>query len=81
MLKCHDIAHLASDYLERQMSLRARLALALHLLLCGKCRAFIQQLRIALALYPQLKRPVLPPEQAQALTAQVLRKAAEHRAG
>jgi hypothetical protein len=80
MLKCRDLAHLASDYVEHQLSFRARLALALHLLVCGKCRTFIQQLRIALATYPRLKRAALPQEQAQAVTAQILRNAEEEHA-
>jgi hypothetical protein len=80
-LKCRDIAHLASDYLDHQMSFRARLILALHLLVCGHCRAFIHQLRLALRSYPGLQRPALPEAQAQALTAQVLHKVGEDRAG
>jgi predicted anti-sigma-YlaC factor YlaD len=57
------------------MSRRARLAVALHLLMCGKCRAFVRQLRIALATYPALKPAALPPEQAEALAAQIRREA------
>jgi hypothetical protein len=81
MLKCHDVAHLASDYLDHQMSLRARLSLMLHLLMCGHCSAFVRQLRLALAIYPGLKPAPLSEERARGVTAQVLRRATEDHAG
>ena len=45
MLKCRDMAELATAYLEGALPLRARLAAGLHLWLCGACRNYIAQLR------------------------------------
>lgn len=54
MLKCRDIALQADSYLERQLTLRQRMAVALHLLMCGRCRAFLRHMKLALAQYRSL---------------------------
>lgn len=72
MYKCRDIAHHASDYLDGHLSRWQRLGFALHLLMCGHCRAFLRQLRLALSLYKQLPEPELTPEQAASIVGQVL---------
>lgn len=51
MLKCRDVAHKASDYLDGNQTLGQRLAVAFHLLMCGHCRAFIHHLRTTLAYF------------------------------
>ena len=48
MLKCRDIASLASEYADNNLTVRQRLAFAFHLAICGKCRAFIRQLKLVL---------------------------------
>lgn len=46
MLSCRELAHRhASDYLDGQLSWRARLGVRFHLMLCDNCRRFIAQLR------------------------------------
>lgn len=46
MLTCRDVAHRhASDFIDGQLSWRARLGVRLHLLLCDNCNRFIAQLR------------------------------------
>jgi predicted anti-sigma-YlaC factor YlaD len=45
MLVCRDVTELVSDYLERALPLRRRLAVRLHLLRCDACRRYIDQMR------------------------------------
>ncbi len=45
MFQCKDVAEEASNYLERDLPLRKRLGLFLHLLVCSCCRNYLQQLR------------------------------------
>lgn len=73
MLKCRDIAHQASDYLDRNQSFGQRMKIAFHLLMCGNCRAFIRHLRIALVYFRKL--PPQPLEEAEA--AAIARRIAE----
>lgn len=46
MLSCKQASHLLSQSCERRLSLRQRLGLRLHLLMCRACRQFEQQLRL-----------------------------------
>jgi hypothetical protein len=71
MLKCRDIAHQASDYLDRHLTLRQRLAVATHLLLCGNCRAFIRHMRTSIAYYRELPAREIDEEQAAAIAEKV----------
>jgi hypothetical protein len=73
MYKCRDIAKHASEYVDRQLSLRERLAFALHLLICGHCREFLRQLRLALALYRRLPSQELTAIEAEAVVQKVLK--------
>jgi hypothetical protein len=45
VLKCRDMAELATPFLEGALSPRMRLAAWLHLRLCGACRRYIDQVR------------------------------------
>jgi len=46
MLSCHDLANsVASDYVDGNLSLRARFGVQLHLVLCENCRRFIKQFK------------------------------------
>lgn len=54
MLKCREIAQLGSDYLDHGLSRGQRFSLALHLLMCGHCRAFIRHLKLSLQFYARL---------------------------
>lgn len=50
MIKCQDVAELATNYMERALPLRDSFAVRLHLGLCGACRAYIGQLQKTIAL-------------------------------
>jgi hypothetical protein len=78
MLKCRDIATQASDYLDGNQTLRQRLAVALHLLICGNCKDFIRHLRLALAYYRRLPPHSLADAEATAITRHVLDRNHQH---
>ena len=72
MLTCKDIAKQASDYVDGHLSARQRLAFAFHLLLCGQCREFLRQLRLALRFYRKLPRAELDAAQAAVIVDKVI---------
>lgn len=45
VLRCRDVSEKATDYLEGALPPRQWLAMRWHLLLCGMCRAYLDQLR------------------------------------
>jgi hypothetical protein len=45
MLSCKEAIRLASEALDRPLTLRARIGLRMHLLLCSACRAAARQMR------------------------------------
>jgi predicted anti-sigma-YlaC factor YlaD len=47
MLKCREIPARASDFIDREGSARENLAVALHLLLCSRCRDYVRGMKIA----------------------------------
>lgn len=44
MPKCSDMTELSTDYLEGALPWRARLAARWHLLMCGPCRIYFDQI-------------------------------------
>ena len=60
MLKCRDLAEIVTPYLDGTLSLRARLGLRVHLLLCQACRHYLDQMRRTIRFLgsgPALTRP------------------------
>lgn len=45
MLKCKDVSQLVSRSLDNKLSLKERVGLQLHLLMCKYCKRFSQQLK------------------------------------
>lgn len=45
MLMCRDLAEMASDYIDGELSGRRELSIKIHLMMCKDCRAFIGNLR------------------------------------
>ncbi|MCC7241511.1 MAG: zf-HC2 domain-containing protein [Acidobacteria bacterium] len=56
MLRCRDVARLASDYINGDLSWRQRLAIRAHLLMCRHCSRYLLQMRQAVALVRRLGR-------------------------
>ncbi|MCF7202382.1 anti-sigma factor family protein [Pseudomonas oligotrophica] len=46
MLSCKQVTGLGSDLIDRQLTLRAHMALLAHLGLCSRCRRYVRQLRL-----------------------------------
>ncbi|MGP4844508.1 anti-sigma factor family protein [Marinobacter sp. 1Y8] len=45
MLMCRDLAIVASDYIDGELSPGQRLSVKVHLMMCRHCRAFVNNLR------------------------------------
>lgn len=45
MFQCKDIAEEASNYLNRDLPLKKRIGLFLHLVICSCCRHYLQQIK------------------------------------
>jgi hypothetical protein len=77
VLRCRDLTERASDLLEGSLPLRTRLALRLHLAMCGMCRTYLDQLRKTRALLR--RRPLHAPDRAteEALIARMTGSARE----
>jgi predicted anti-sigma-YlaC factor YlaD len=45
MIKCKDLTEEASAYIDGNLSLRKRIAVYYHLLICRPCRNYLQQIR------------------------------------
>ena len=46
MLRCRDVSKLVSQSMERQLPLRQRIQLRMHLMLCRLCAGFARQTRL-----------------------------------
>ncbi len=64
MLSCREVTRRASDYLDRELSLRQQLAIRLHLLLCASCRRLVHRLRLVAATLARLAAIGAPPPDA-----------------
>ncbi|MDP2245660.1 anti-sigma factor [Pseudomonas sp.] len=54
MLSCKELVALSSDLLDCHLSVRQRVAVRLHVLMCFRCRRFIRQMRLSQAALRQL---------------------------
>lgn len=60
MLTCKELVAHSSDYLDDQLTLRQRLAVRVHLAMCGNCRRFIRQMKLTQAVIRQMPEDELP---------------------
>ena len=58
MLDCKHATQLASRKMDKRLSLRQRLALRLHLLMCDACTQFVRQLQLMRKALAQLGRHI-----------------------
>ncbi len=65
MLKCKDIAHRASHYLDANLPWHKKVGWYLHLALCHRCRRFVRQFRTTLAVAKRLRRQQCSTEELQ----------------
>jgi len=45
MLMCRDLARIASDYIDGELTARQNMSVKMHLMMCVHCRTFIGNLR------------------------------------
>jgi anti-sigma factor RsiW len=57
VLVCRDISEMTTDYLDDALPWGKRLAMRLHLSICGMCRRHLEQVRQTMALLRLLPRP------------------------
>jgi len=50
MFSCKDIHDRASQFIDGETSMLTKVGVLMHILMCGKCRLFIKQLRLTIAL-------------------------------
>ena len=65
MLTCREVADRASAMVDGELGLRERIALRLHLSICGNCRRFVRQFKTlvdSLALRSEPRSQSAPPE-------------------
>lgn len=53
MLMCRELAGIASDYIDGELSTGRKLSVKMHLMMCRHCRAFIGNLRMSTELISQ----------------------------
>jgi|AntRauTorckE6833_2_1112554.scaffolds.fasta_scaffold40295_3 predicted anti-sigma-YlaC factor YlaD len=62
MLMCKDLAGIASDYIDGELSTAQNLSVKFHLMMCNDCRTFIGNLRMSTELM-QARSGKVPNEQ------------------
>lgn len=67
MLSCRDVTEIATEFTEGKLAFRRRMALQLHLAMCGGCRRFVDQLRTTAVLLRQIPAPEGTPASQQDL--------------
>lgn len=66
-LSCRELVELITDYLEDALSADDRARFHRHLATCPHCRAYLDQMRLTIALTGQLSEDDLSPESRDAL--------------
>lgn len=67
MLSCRDIPEIASDYINREGSMRTRMMMSLHLAQCRNCRSYVGGLKITRSLISESVRGPVADELLQTL--------------
>ncbi len=60
MMSCFEATRSVTDFLERGLRLRRRLAFRLHVATCRGCRAYLKQMRLAILGLRSLLQPAGP---------------------
>ena len=67
MLKCKDIAHQASHYIDPSLPWYRKTAWYLHLAMCNNCRRFVKQFKLTVAFMQRWPRTQASKEQVAAV--------------
>jgi hypothetical protein len=71
VLSCKQVVDGADRLLAGEISLRQRLAMRLHLLICVHCRRYLRQMGLLLNALPHLRRRAADPAQVDTVMARV----------
>ncbi|MEH6579164.1 MAG: zf-HC2 domain-containing protein [Amphritea sp.] len=71
MLKCKEIVEQTGEYVDSEMVWQQRLAFRLHILMCGRCRGFVDNFKTMLVILHQSRNTELSPELIARLDRQV----------
>ncbi len=74
MLKCQQVANLASDYLDHQTDGKLNFKIRLHLMMCANCRRFVKHLALTKEVAPQFIHGHQPPVDAEAVLKRIKEK-------
>ncbi len=75
MLKCKDIAHKSSDFVDKKLNRKERLYYYLHLFMCGHCRRYIAQFRRFVTLNKQSSIQTISDAEVDSIVAAVKKEA------
>lgn len=70
MLTCRQASHLASQNLDRKLTLRERSGLRLHIFMCAACRRFEHQIKLLQRAMHLAEKQVLDDESGTTLSAE-----------
>lgn len=56
MLKCSEITHLASDYLDKNLSWKESFSIKMHIFMCIHCRRFVRHLLSTIRFVQRMER-------------------------
>jgi hypothetical protein len=62
MMSCREVAELSTEYLEGSLPFWRRMAVRMHLAMCRRCPAFMDQLRKTIELLGRLPPDPMPQE-------------------
>lgn len=60
MMNCEQVTRSVSDFPERELRFRDRMAILMHLAMCGGCRNYFEQMRLTILGLRSLKQPGEP---------------------
>jgi predicted anti-sigma-YlaC factor YlaD len=74
MFSCKDIHDRASQFVDGETSTLTKVGVLMHILMCGKCRLFIKQLRLTISSIRQLPDKQNTAQDLDALADKILAK-------
>lgn len=74
MFSCKDIHDRASQFVDGETTMLTKVGVLMHILMCGKCRLFIKQLRLTIASIRQLPDKQKTAQDLDALADKILAK-------
>jgi predicted anti-sigma-YlaC factor YlaD len=60
MLTCQQLTEFVTDYLEGRMSFMERMGVQMHLAMCGRCRAYLRQMKMTVRTLGKLPAEAIP---------------------